>query len=176
MRHQLHRSSIYIFQNSSSFENYTDNNSITDSPVTLKVENVTSSSPYTESTLYSGGKYLLSRNIRFKESDIRDNDSELYYDTDRDLEVTCSSASDITYLCENSSFCDNSVVNSTEKVSVSSDNTFVNNISSNEPSTETSSLTFENTFATDCLETSLLSGDVTDRYDFSNENKNKIQM
>lgn len=154
------------FFHSSSFENpRTDNISITNSPVTFKADRFTSSSPYKEDVhVQYGGKYLLSNDITFKESGIRENDSELHYDTD--LELTCSSASDITYVYENSSFCDSSVRNSSEKVSVSGDNTFVYNISSNELSTENSNLCSENTFDTDCLETSSPSRDVTAGSDF----------
>ena len=75
-------------------------------------------------------KYLLSNEVTFKESGITNYDSDLQYDTD--LELSVSSASDVTYLYDNSSFCNDFGGNSSENLSVQSDNTFIYNISPNE--------------------------------------------
>ena len=68
--------------------------------MTFKTDRFISSSPYKD--VQFGGKYLLStvndhygNEVTFKESSTTNNDSELQYDAH--LELTCSSASDITY-------------------------------------------------------------------------------
>lgn len=119
-------------------------------------------------------KYLLSSAIEYIESDTRNNDIELQYDTDLDL--NCSLAKDVAYVYDDwsvPSFCDSSVMNSSEKVSNLSEDTFVYNISSNELSTENYKLRLENTFESDGSEISSHYMDVTDRYDSVSDGYNQ---
>ena len=113
-------------------------------------------------------QYLLSSGINYREVDTRDNDIELQYSTN--TESTLSSASDVTYIYDESlvpPVCDSFEMNSLENVSDLSDDTFVYNVSSNELGTENLNFSLEETFDTDSLETSSHIKDDTDGYDSS---------